>query len=89
MGATDPGPSPDRVHRHWHGRATADDGPHRYALALAAATGAPIQVAGQVMDPLAVPAHDDLLAQFTRDVPVPRPRRHRFARMFRSHPRPA
>ena len=44
---------------------------------------------GQVMDQLAVPAHDDLLAQFTRDVPVPRPRRHRFARMFRSHPRPA
>ncbi len=60
-----------------------------YALALAAATGAPIQVAGQVMDQLAVPAHDDLLAQFTREVPVPRPKHHRFARMFRGHPRTA
>lgn len=29
------------------------------------------------MDQLAVRAHDDLLSQFTRDVPVPRPRRHR------------
>ncbi len=60
-----------------------------YALSLAAATGVPVQVAGQMMDQLAVPARDDLLAQFTRDVPVPRPRRHRFARVFRSHPRPA
>ncbi len=60
-----------------------------YALALAAATGAPIQVADQVMDQLAVPAHNDLLAQFTRDVPVPRPKQHRFARMFRGHPRTA
>jgi hypothetical protein len=59
-----------------------------YALSLAA-TGAPVQVAGQVMDQLAVPARDDPLAQFTRDVPVPRPRRHRFARVFRSHTRPA
>ncbi len=60
-----------------------------YALALAAATEAPIQVAGQVMDQLAVPAHDDLLAQFTRDVPLPRPKHHRFARMFRGHRRTA
>jgi hypothetical protein len=89
MGATDPGPSPDRVHRHWHGRATADDGPHRYALALAAATGAPIQVAGQVMDQLAVPAQDDLLGQFTRHVPLPRPKHDRFARLFLGHPRAA
>ena len=58
-----------------------------YALALAAATGAPIQVAGQVMDELAVPAHDDLLGQFTRDVPLPK--HHRFARLFRGHPRTA
>jgi bifunctional DNase/RNase len=60
-----------------------------YALALAAATGAPIRVAGQVMDQLAVPAQDDLLGQFTRDVPVPRPKRHAFARLFRGHPRAA
>lgn len=59
-----------------------------YALALAAAAGAPIQVAERVMDQLAVPAQDDLLGQFTRDVPVPRPKRHRFGRLFR-HPRPA
>ena len=60
-----------------------------YALALAAATGAPIQLAGQVMDQLAVPAQDDLLGQFTRDVPLPRPKHHRFARLFRGHPRTA
>ena len=60
-----------------------------YALALAAATGAPIQVAGQVMDQLAVPAQDDLLGQFTRDVPLPRPKHHRFARLFRGRPRAA
>jgi bifunctional DNase/RNase len=60
-----------------------------YALALAAATGAPIQVAGQVMDQLAVPAQDDLLGQFTRDVRVPRPRRQGFARLFRGRPRAA
>jgi bifunctional DNase/RNase len=60
-----------------------------YALALAAATGAPIQVTGQVMDQLAVPAQDDLLGQFTRDVPLPRPRRHGFARLFGGHPRAA
>lgn len=57
-----------------------------YALALAAATGAPIQVADQVMDELAVPVQDDLLGQFTRDVPLPRPKRHRFARLSRGHP---
>jgi bifunctional DNase/RNase len=60
-----------------------------YALALAAATGAPIQVADKVMDQLAVPAQDDLLGQFTGDVPVPRPRRHGFSRLFRGHPRAA
>lgn len=60
-----------------------------YSLALAAATGAPIQVADQVMDQLAVPAQDDLPSQFTRDVPVPRPRRHGFSRLFRVHPRSA
>ena len=46
-----------------------------YALAMAAATGAPIRVADQLMDQLAVPAQDDLVGQFTRDVPLPRPRR--------------
>jgi bifunctional DNase/RNase len=60
-----------------------------YALALAAATGAPIQVADQVMERLAVPAQDDPVGQFTRDVPLPRPKHHRFARLFRGHPRTA
>ena len=59
-----------------------------YVLALAAATGAPIRVADQVMDRLAVPAQDDLLSQFTRGVPLP-PKRHGFARLFRAHPRAA
>jgi bifunctional DNase/RNase len=48
-----------------------------YALAMAAATGAPIRVADQLMDQLAVPAQDDLVGQFTRDVPVTLPRRRR------------
>ena len=56
-----------------------------YALALAAATGAPIRVADQLMDRLAVPAQSDLAAQFTRDVPVPRHRR-RWPRLLRRHP---
>jgi bifunctional DNase/RNase len=60
-----------------------------YALALAAATGASIQVADEVMVQLAVPAQDDLLGQFTRDVRVPRPRRHGFSRLFRGHARAA
>ncbi len=42
-----------------------------YALALAAATGAPVRVADQLMDQRAVPAQDDLVDQFTRDVPLP------------------
>jgi len=46
-----------------------------YALAMAAATGAPIRIADNLMDRLAVPAQDDLAAQFSRDVPMPR---HRF-----------
>jgi Domain of unknown function (DUF151) len=46
-----------------------------YALAMAAATGAPIRVAGQLMAQLAVPAQDDLVGQFTRDVPLPPPHR--------------
>ena len=46
-----------------------------YALALAAAAGAPVRVADQLMDRLAVPAQDDLVDQFTRDVPLPRRRR--------------
>lgn len=46
-----------------------------YALALAAATSAPIRVADQLMDQLAVPTQSDLVDQFTRDVPLPRPRR--------------
>ena len=46
-----------------------------YALAMAAATGAPIRVADQLMDQLAVPVQGDLVGQFTRDVPLPRRRR--------------
>ena len=43
-----------------------------YALALAVATGAPVRVADQLMNQLAVPSEDDLVSQFTRDVPLPR-----------------
>ena len=56
-----------------------------YALAMAAATGAPIRMADQLMDRFAVPAQSDLAAQFTRDVPVPRHRRH-WPRLLRRHP---
>ena len=61
-----------------------------YALALARATGAPVRVADQLMDQLAVPAQDDLVDQFTRNVPPPR-RRRGLHRLFRGHPqvRPA
>lgn len=61
-----------------------------YALALAEATGAPIRIADQLMDQLAVPARDDLAGQFTTGVPLPR-RRRGLARLFRRHPpvRPA
>jgi hypothetical protein len=57
----------------------------RYALALAAATGAPIRVADKLMDRFAVPAQSDLAAQFTSDVPLPRHRRH-WPRLLRRHP---
>ena len=58
-----------------------------YALAMAAATGAPVRVADQLMDQLAVPAQDDLVGQFTRDVPLPRHRRRRgLSRLFRGQP---
>jgi bifunctional DNase/RNase len=43
-----------------------------YALAMAAATGAPVRVADQLMEQLAVPGQGDLVGQFTRDVPLPR-----------------
>ena len=56
-----------------------------YALALTAATGAPIRVTDQLMDRFAVPAQSDLAAQFTRDVPLPRHRRH-WPRLLRRHP---
>jgi bifunctional DNase/RNase len=46
-----------------------------YALAMAAATGAPVTVADPLMDRLAVPAQGDLVDQFTTDVPLPRPHR--------------
>ena len=61
-----------------------------YTLAMAAATGARVRVADQLTDQLAVPAQDDLVGQFTRDVPPPRRRRGLF-RLFRGHPqvRPA
>jgi bifunctional DNase/RNase len=56
-----------------------------YALALAAATGAPIRVADRLMDRLAVPVQGDPVAQFTRDVPVPhRPRG--WSRLFHRGP---
>jgi bifunctional DNase/RNase len=56
-----------------------------YALAMAAATGAPIRIADNLMDRLAVAAQGDLAAQFSRDVPVPRHRRH-WPRLPRRHP---
>ncbi|MGH3192099.1 MAG: hypothetical protein ACRDPY_06535 [Streptosporangiaceae bacterium] len=57
-----------------------------YALAMAAATGAPIRIADQLMDQLAVPAQSDLIGQFTRDVPMPR-RRRGLSRLVRRGPR--
>jgi len=69
-GATEPGQMPVRI---------------GYALAMAAATGAPIRIADNLMDRLAVPAQSDLAAQFSRDVPVPRHRRH-WPRLLRRHP---
>ena len=56
-----------------------------YALAMAAATGAPIRMSDQLMDRFAVPAQSDLAAQFTRDVPLPRHRR-RWPRLLRRQP---
>jgi hypothetical protein len=53
-----------------------------YALAMAAATGAPVRVADQLMDQFAVPAQGDLVGQFTRDVPLPQ-RRRGLSRLFR------
>ena len=43
-----------------------------HALAMAAAAGAPVRVADQLMDQLAVPGQGDLVGQFTSDVPVQR-----------------
>jgi bifunctional DNase/RNase len=61
-----------------------------YALAMAASTGAPVRVADQLIDQLAVPAQGDLVDQFTRGVSLPRQRRG-LLRLFRGHPqvRPA
>jgi len=56
-----------------------------YALSMAAATGAPIRMADQLMDQLAVPAQGDLVDQFTRDVPLPRSR-HGLTRLVRRGP---
>jgi hypothetical protein len=56
-----------------------------YALAMATTTGAPIRVADQLMDQLAVPAQSDLVGQFTRDVPLPR-RRRGLSRLVRRGP---
>ncbi len=56
-----------------------------YALAMAAATDAPIRLPDELTNQLAVPARDDLAGQFSRDVPLP-PRRRRWPRLFRGHP---
>jgi bifunctional DNase/RNase len=56
-----------------------------YALAMAVATGAPVRVADQLMNRLAVPAQGDLVGQFTRDVPLPK-RRRGLSRLFRRRP---
>ena len=65
----------DRV--HYAGTAELRQMPVRIGstLAMAAATGAPVRVAGQVIDQLAVAAQDDLVGQFTRNVPLPQPTR--------------
>jgi hypothetical protein len=46
-----------------------------YTLAMAAATGAPVRVADRLTGQLAVPAQDDLVGQFTRNIPLPQPTR--------------
>ena len=69
-GAAEPGQMPVRI---------------GHALAMAAATGAPIRIADNLMDRLAVPAEGDLAAQFSRGVPMPRHRRH-WPRLLRRHP---
>ena len=69
-GTTEPGQMPVRI---------------GYALAMAAATGAPIRIADNLMDRLAVPAEGDLAAQFSRGVPMPRHRRH-WPRLLHRHP---
>jgi hypothetical protein len=51
---------------------------------MAAATGAPVRVADELMDQFAVPAEGDLTGQFTRDVPLP-PRRRGWSRLFGGH----
>jgi bifunctional DNase/RNase len=73
----DPAQASARIEFTAAGTAEARQMPVRigYALAMAAATGAPIRVADQLMDQFAAPAQDDLTGQFTRDVPLPRPRR--------------
>lgn len=65
----------DRV--HYAGTAELRQMPVRIGstLAMAAATGAPVRVHGQVIDQLAVAAQDDLVGQFTRNVPLPQPTR--------------
>jgi hypothetical protein len=57
-----------------------------YALAMATATGAPVRVADQLVDQLAVPAGGDLVDQFTKDVPAQRQRGRGPLRLFRGHP---
>lgn len=56
-----------------------------YALAMAAATGAPVRLPDELTDQLAVPAHGNLVSQFTRDVSLPN-RRRGWSRRFRGHP---
>jgi hypothetical protein len=46
-----------------------------YTLAMAAATSAPVRVAGQLTGQLAVAAQDDLVGQFTRNVLLQQPAR--------------
>ena len=51
---------------------------------MAAATGAQVRAADQLMDQLAVPAQGDLVGQFTRGVPLP-PRPGGLPGLFRRH----
>ena len=52
---------------------------------MAAVPCAPVRMADQLMDQLPVDGQDDLVGQFTKDLPLPL-RRRGLPRLFRMHP---